>query len=270
MTKFMIGSDFHFPGQDDRAVDLWFQVMKYFRPDEIDLVGDITDGTSYSRHAADSSQEFINLYGFEKGEDKQYDAKAIVEKIREIEQPAKDFILKNRQTAKKANIHVYEGNHDWVRILTYFDKHCPEVLELLTPEDLFGITKAKATYHKYKDLPTERYGGIHFHHGDVVAQNGGESVKKLMDKYSVSMVTGHIHRSAIIKKTYQLKNETHIGIELGHFVDVDNPLFNYSPYKNWQQGFALGHVDENNRAHVQLIDITPEYVCYVNGKMFQA
>lgn len=270
MTKFMIGSDFHFPGEDKRAVDLWFQVLKYFKPDEIDLVGDITDGTSYSRHVTDSSREFINLYDFKKNENKEYDAEAIVEKIIEVEKPARDFILNNRKYAKKANIHVYEGNHDWTRVQSYFDKHCPAVLEMLTPEELFGLDKAKVTYHKYTDLPTERYGGIHFHHGDVVAQNAGESVKKLMDKYGVSMVTGHIHRSAIVKKTMQLRNEIQIGIELGHFCDVNNSLFDYSPYKNWQQSFVVGHVDENNRAHVQLVDISPEYICYVNGKEFRA
>lgn len=270
MTKFMIGSDFHFPGQDQRAVDLWFKVLRYFKPDELDLVGDISDGTSYSRHVTDSSKEFLNLYNFKKNEDKQYDVDAIIDKIYEVEKPARDFIAKNRKYAKKANIHVYEGNHDWTRIDTYFDKHCPEVLDYISALDVYGINDIDAYYHKYSDLPVERYGGLYLHHGDVVAQNAGESVRKLVDKHGVSVAIGHIHRSAIVKKTMQLRDETHIGIELGHFCDTSSPLFDYAPVKNWQQGFCVGHVDENNRLHPQLVTISPEYVCYVDGKRFEA
>jgi hypothetical protein len=43
----------------------------------------------------------------------------------------------------------------------------------------------------------------------------------------------------------------------------------YSIQKNWQAGFAVAHV-VNDYPHVQLIQITRDYTCVVDGKIFTA
>ena len=41
--KWAFVGDLQMPYQDDRAVALWFSVMKAWKPDAIDIVGDIDD-----------------------------------------------------------------------------------------------------------------------------------------------------------------------------------------------------------------------------------
>lgn len=190
MYKFMIGNDFHFPAQDDRAVDLWFQVMRYWKPDEIDLLGDISDGTEYSRHVAGGTTEFFNKHDIPK-EDKVYNLDAVIEQVMENERPAREFIAENRRVRKKANIHVWDGNHENQRISDYFDKYFPDVLPFIHPEKIYGIDKINGVWHDYKDEPTQRHGDLYLHHGNMVGTNAGDSVKKHLDAFGVSMVIGH-------------------------------------------------------------------------------
>lgn len=190
MYRFMIGNDFHFPAQDNKAVDLWFQVMRYWKPDEIDLLGDISDGTEYSKHVTGGTTEFFNKHDIPK-EDKVYNLDAVIEQVMENERPAREFIAENRRVRKKANIHVWDGNHEWPRIYDYFDKYYPEALSYINPHTIYGLDKVKAEYHWYSDEPTQRHGDLYLHHGNMVGTNAGDSVKKHLDAFGVSMVIGH-------------------------------------------------------------------------------
>ena len=269
MYRFMVGNDFHFPAQDDRAVDLWFQVMRYWRPDQIDLLGDISDGTEYSRHVTGGTTEFFNKHDIPK-EDKVYDLDSVIEQVMKNEAPAREFIAKNRQVRKKAEIHWYDGNHELPRIIDYFDKYYPEAVPYLTPEKLYGLDDIKAHIHLYSDEPIQRHGDLFLHHGNAVGSNAGDTAKKHVDTFGVSMVVGHCHRIAHINKTFNLRGEVLRGFENGHMCDVTSPLMNYTNAKNWQQGFLIGVVDDNNKAHVNQIAITSDYTCVVNGRVFSA
>jgi hypothetical protein len=46
--KWMISSDQQFPYQDDKMIALWFKVMKWFKPDVVDYLGDTDDQACYS------------------------------------------------------------------------------------------------------------------------------------------------------------------------------------------------------------------------------
>jgi hypothetical protein len=41
--KWMLSSDQQFPYQDDKMIALWFKVMKWFKPDVVDYLGDTDD-----------------------------------------------------------------------------------------------------------------------------------------------------------------------------------------------------------------------------------
>lgn len=593
MYRFMVGNDFHFPAQDDRAIDLWFQVMRYWRPDQIDLLGDISDGTEYSRHVTGGTTEFFNKHDIPK-EDKVYDLDAVLDQVMENERPAREFIAKNRQVRKKAEIHVWDGNHecldletkavtkrgslhideitlddevlsldengkalwvtinkiirqpykgkmysgdtkgysfrvtpnhrivgfdatkdeyveyyardinslskyrkyvtkietaarrsnesdfsatdeeirltawlmtdsymqhkkrwifyqsgdkrlriekllldmgldfdvterdrdtthicgkklkkspqlsyeyklseesskrvsalieskkmlpDWLfslskrqaelflreyvfcdgtsatsgeakaiyvcdeevryglrllavlngfsaseneyrpghwrinlrwtgdmslpengliesdyngeiwclnvpggqffverrgkmhltgnspRILDYFDKYSPNVNPYLSMEKIYGVDKINGVWHSYSDEPVQRHGDLYLHHGNMVGTNAGDSVKKHIEAFGVSMVIGHCHRVAHVNKTFNLRGEVLRGYENGHMCDKNSPLMGYTNNKNWQQGFMIGLVDDDGRAHVNQITITDDYTCMVNGRIFSA
>lgn len=270
MYKFMIGSDFHFPAQDNKAVDLWFQVMKYWKPDEIDLLGDVSDTYEYSRFNMDTHEDFFGKYKPEKDENKQYNLDELVRCVMDTEEPARDFILQNRRARKNATLRVWDGNHGWTRIHAYFSKKYPELLSHITPEEIYGVHQAKATWIPYDSDPIKCHGDIYLHHGNMTGSSSTESVKKHMDAHLVSMITGHHHRIGQYNKTYPLRNETLMGWENGHMTDIEHPYMGYAITKNWQQGFTIGLVDDDNNAHVQTVHITKDYTCMVNGRIFRA
>ena len=49
--KWMLSSDQQFPYQDDKMIALWFKVMKWFKPDVVDYLGDTDDQACYSSGA---------------------------------------------------------------------------------------------------------------------------------------------------------------------------------------------------------------------------
>ena len=57
--KWLIASDFQIPYQDDRATKLFFNFMKWFKPDVVDLLGDIDDQNCYSRYSDGKPDEFL-------------------------------------------------------------------------------------------------------------------------------------------------------------------------------------------------------------------
>ncbi len=48
--KWMLSSDQQFPYQDDNMIALWFKVMKWFKPDVVDYLGDTDDQACYSKY----------------------------------------------------------------------------------------------------------------------------------------------------------------------------------------------------------------------------
>ena len=57
----MMVSDVHFPRHDPRKVELFLKVMKAWKPDAVDLLGDIDDADSTSRWAAEYPAEFSEV-----------------------------------------------------------------------------------------------------------------------------------------------------------------------------------------------------------------
>jgi len=60
--KWLIASDFQIPYQDDRATALFFKVMKWWKPDVVDLLGDIDDQNCYSRYSDGKTDDFLTAY----------------------------------------------------------------------------------------------------------------------------------------------------------------------------------------------------------------
>ncbi len=60
--KWMLSSDQQFPYQDDKMIELWFKVMKWFKPDVVDYLGDTDDQACYSKYNEGLSSEFLALH----------------------------------------------------------------------------------------------------------------------------------------------------------------------------------------------------------------
>lgn len=271
--KWMLSSDHQIPFQDDRAIDLWFQVMDYFKPHVVDYLGDVSDQFCFSNFGAGRTEEFLyqvpevpldsgaNPDDFNK-------AQHLMQYVKREEKPAADFYALTRAKRPRAEIFSALGNHD-IRVWNYADKYMKEILGDLTPESLWGLDNLGIDYIYYDDLPRLRYGGLYAHHGLSASAEAGASVKSDVTALGVSLIRGHSHRMGTYYKTYELRNEILRGYEIGHMCKVDSGGFKYTQVHNWQQGFALGWV-HGEQAHIQMVEILPDYTCWAAGKHFSS
>jgi hypothetical protein len=246
--KWMMVSDVHFPRHDPRKVELFLKVMKWWKPDAVDLLGDIDDADSTSRWASEYPAEFtipVSDGGV---------------------QGTKEFLHQINKIVPKADKHFHDGNHGWTRHGDYLAKKAPAFLEFITPDSLYDYKNAGFNWHEYDQEPVHRFGDMYAHHGESISKHAGESVRNDVNNWGVSLVRGHSHRMGTYFQTYSITGQELRGFEIGHLTDISK--MDYTITKNWQAGFAIGHVENGNFPHIQLIQITPDYTCYVDGKKF--
>jgi hypothetical protein len=195
---------------------------------------------------------------------------AIVPLMRHEAKLAREFYTKTRKVAKNAQLFSALGNHD-IRVFDYVDAKLPDYIEATTPEALWSLDSLGYEYIYYNQPPAQRFGDIHVHHGNAISQNAGESVRKDVDNFGVSLIRGHSHRAGVYFNTYELRNggkgETLRGYEIGHMCDEKGPGMKYTQHHDWQKGFAIAHI-VNDYPHIQMIHIAPDYSCVVDGKTF--
>lgn len=267
--RWALSSDQQIPYHDPRAIDLWFQVLKWWKPQVVDYLGDTSDQACFSTFSDGKSGEFINSIN-----------KTSVEQlfpfIEANERPVREFYEKTRKMLPQAEIFSALGNHD-IRVWNYLDKKAPNILAQITPESLWGLDNLGIEYIYYDALPKHRYGDIYVHHGISALKGPGDSVKSDVTELGVSLIRGHSHKAGNFYKTMELRNETLRGFEIGHMCDVKSGGFDYTNIRNWQQGFMIGHIESDCSTtadgywpHLQFIHISSEYTCCVDGKLFQA
>lgn len=267
--KWMLSSDHQIPYQDDRAINLWFQVMDWYKPHVIDYLGDTSDQYCFSNFEVGRTKEFLNTIPVgPEGEQLPLDPDRLMNFVKAEEKPVADFYALTREKRKKSEIFSALGNHD-IRVWNYADKYMQEVFAEITPESLWGLDNLGIDYIYYEDKPRLRYGGLYAHHGIAANAEAGASVKNDIEKLGVSLIRGHSHRMGTWYKTYQLRNETLRGYEIGHLCDVDSDGFKYTQIHNWQQGFAVGLISGDD-VHIQMVEINRNYECWVAGKKFSA
>lgn len=272
MLKQLFVSDLQFPYHDPRALDLWFKVAKSWKPDVVDILGDISDQKAYSKYVSGSSAEFLNQYK----KNTEGDPHEFFPLVAAEEKLSRDFYAQVRKTLPKAEIFSALGNHD-IRVFDYIDKKLPEILNDVTPDSLWDFKNLGIDYIYYNDVPRKRFGDVYAHHGISALKGSGDSVKSDVNDLGVSLIRGHSHRQASFYKTMELRNETLRGWEIGHLSDEKSDGMSYTNVHNWQKGFALAYLEPGHTttsdgyyAHVQLVEITPEYTCTINGKTFKA
>jgi hypothetical protein len=257
--KWLFVGDLQMPYHNKRALDLFMKVAKAWRPNAIDIVGDIDDQLEYSSFSDGTTDEFFNKL-------KKQDNDDPLPFIKKNADAAREFYSSLRNQHKKADIHASLGNHD-IRIFKYIDKKSPDYKHLVTPEFLWGLDSVGITYRMYHEPPLERFAGVHVHHGATVSASG-LAVRGDIDTYNVSLVRGHDHRGGVVYKSYPMTGQTLVGMGTGHMCDPNQYGLQYTINPSWELGFGIGHV-EGNVAHLQFIPITPAYTCIVDGKLFQ-
>lgn len=244
--KWLLGSDFHIPFNDRRAMDVWFRTLKKWQPDIVEYVGDIDDMACVSRFQEGTSDEVMGRLGTYSHE-------------------VKSFYAETRRIVPDAEIVVHGGNHE-ARVWAYLKKKAPALLGQISPESLWGLDSLGIKYHRYTRPPVPRYGDIFVHHGMYAPQDSGKAVHKVMDKFHISIIQGHTHRQAAVFQSYPLaKQEDLRGYELGHMADIDSSGMEYDWQHDWQQGFGFGIIDRTGWPHIKLAPINRDYRCRIDG-----
>lgn len=245
MKKWFYFSDMQIPHQDQRAVNLAFQVMKWFRPDVVVNIGDLADGTGTSRWADGTTEEVLSS-------------------ILSETEGVKDYWTRVKNAAPKARLIWTLGNHD-IRAIDYVDKKAPALKELITYDTLWDVTNLGIELYGYDSPPQVRMGDIWLHHGVAISKHAGDSVRADIENWGVSIVRGHSHRAGTFARTWELREETLWGYEIGHLMDIKKAT--YSQVHNWQQAFAVGYED-GDKGSIDIISIKPDYTCYYGGRQF--
>lgn len=289
--KQLFVSDLQIPYQDDRAVALMMQVAKAWKPDAIDILGDIDDQLEYSRFSDGTTDEFFNqLNNNVKMNAKNTEAyrKALekIEKdglnagvvdtpiilptdplpfVKEKAKTAADFYSLIRNQHKKADIFAALGNHD-IRIFKYMDMKAPEYLEHITPESMWGLDNLGIDWIWYEDQPRLRYGGLHVHHGNTTSASGLAVAKDILNM-DISLIRGHSHNAGLTYRTLPLSGRQLIGMEIGHLCNENAYGLNYTWNPTWEKGFAINHIIDGT-PFPTFIKISPAYTCVVDGRVF--
>ena len=293
VMKWAFVGDLQIPYHDKRAVDLWMKVMKAWKPDAIDFVGDIDDQLEYSSFSDGTTDEAFNdLKAQEKEFDKELAAydRALLKRLsskdpESIELPvepvkpdlsplpiikknadaAKEFYTAVAQQHKKADKHSSLGNHD-IRIFKYLDKKAPDYVEQVTPNVLWGLDDLGISWRHYDLPPFERFAGIHVHHGATTTTTG-LAVKNDIETYNISLVRGHDHRGGVVYKSYPMTGGSLAGMGTGHLCDPSGYGLQYTVNPSWEQGFGIAYVVDG-KAHLQFIPMR-DYTVVLDGKVFK-
>ncbi len=217
MKRWAIINDWHIPKHDKAKVKTWFDIMRDWQPDAIDINGDFMNMESVGRWVHGRPEEYVERLAME-------EAEAGVKMLSAI-----------RALAPEADMVYREGNHE-KRLREYVSRNAPALADLVTLDSVLRLTKLGIAYRSYDDAPDERFGGYHLHHGSLA------DVGREIDKYKVSMICGHSHRLSSTRSSGL--NQTWTGLEGGHMVDLS--MVHYQQHFNWQHGFLYGYYNEES------------------------
>lgn len=244
-----MAGDIHFPRHDKRNVSLWFDVLRYLKPQAVDLLGDIDDAHETSRWVAGTSDAGFSLAS---------DGITMTS----------SFLKDIHALVPRADKHFHDGNHGWTRHKKWLEQNAPQTLVdgVYSPKILYQYDKYGFDWHEWSAPPVHRYGDIYAHHGDSISKYAAESVRNDALNWGVSVVRGHSHRLGRWEQTYPIDGRTIRGFEGGHLCDPSQMLYDRSP--NWQAGFLFGLVSGDE------VFITPVEIrnntCVIGTKVFSS
>ena len=213
-TKLVI-NDAHIPFHDPKTLDLVYNFVREFCPDEIWINGDWADFYGVSKFNKNPSRR----------ENFQDDLDVTIDELEKL-----------RRAAPNARIRYKEGNHEF-RLQRFLWRDAPELASLrdLTVAGQLKLQKLNIEYYP-SDVDVEDEGMFQIVHGDLISKHSGWTAKAHYDKYGGSGICGHSHRggSYLVAK----RHDTHGWWENYCLCDLE-PEYVKSP--NWQQGFSIIH-----------------------------
>lgn len=236
--RIVLGLETQVPYHSRPIWTAFLQFVSDYRPHEIIGVGDHLDCPAPSRWNRGTASEYAG--------DLQREINVMKGMFEDI------------RTVFDGPMSVHEGNHE-ARINTYArtkapafaDLDCLEVAALLD-YDGYAIRERKPVE------PLSRYKSTGFvtTHGDLikrVSPVSGATAMLHARRFGRSVIHGHTHRMGIIQESDATR--TLVGVETGHMMDVKKASYVFAP--NWQAGWVVAEINQQNRVHVSLVAVTP-------------
>jgi len=236
-------SDVHSPYEDQKALSILYNFIKWFKPKTVFIMGDLLDCYAISRFTKDPKGKL----NFKKEIDS---AKSILKTIKEVSRDAKIYYLR--------------GNHE-LRMQKYLWNRAEELSMLpeLEISHLLGLPELEI---EYIERGMMMYHGVMIKHGTIVRQYAGYSAKAEFEKNGCSGVSGHTHRGAI----YMHSNSggDYKWMECGCLCSLEQEYME-GQTPNWQQGFGVGYFKTGSKRYqLDLINIIDNKALY-NGVEFK-
>lgn len=221
--KSLFVSDLHIPYHDVEAVRIMLNFSKWFKPNQIFILGDLIDAYALSRFDKDPKRK--NKLQLELNE-------AVV------------FLADLRHANPRAVITLTEGNHE-DRLRKYLWSKAEELADLdsLQLESLLMLDKFKINLVKYRD--TMNYHGVLLEHGDMVRKFSAYTAKGMREKRGASGLSGHTHRMG--STFHRDFGGDFVWYETGCLCDR-NP--EYCKLPDWQNSMSVGYFKKNEKRFI--------------------
>lgn len=235
----VVSNDWHVPYHDPDYLDLFADFCKQVQPDEVHLLGDLSDFPSVSLKFRDKPKD-------ERVDSLQWECGIVSDLLKRFRD-----LLPGRTV-----IYYYEGNHEH-RLVRYLRQHAKPLWGIsgLSIADLWDVDWV----YDYGSLVD--FGNLNFTHGDLVRKGSGVTARAALQKYGVSVLMGHTHRGGAIYHTDYSGTrgawENFCGCKLQQPYNTTLP--------DWQQGWSIVHNDMKKRFQVHQIEVLNGW--YVYGGM---
>lgn len=219
-------SDVHFPFQDDRCLDILYQVASEVKPDIVVDHGDLMDFWQISDHRAPEERKLTHW---------QVDLQETIN--RSVEH------LGIVSDAAGASQRIYKrGNHEdrWERLMSNLQKDykirhimaLDNIKEVLQLENIMGLDEIGYETSPYTGGDTitlfDRLVIAHGHRTNKWA------ARSMLDSYGKSVMFGHTHRYQVFASRSLKGAEAGFNLPCMCSLNVE-----YMPVTNWQQGFSV-------------------------------
>lgn len=250
------------PFHDRGAMSIVQQVAQNIVFDRIVLLGDALD-------LAEWSDRFV------KAPDFRYSTQPAVLEL-------SWWICQLSMAAPKAKITLIEGNHE-VRIESSLAMHLDCAFQLRPADEMelpaaLSVPRLLALHTMgvqwisgYPDAKLWLNDRLVCEHGNIVSSIPGDTAKKVIQKSSVSVIFGHIHRREQATRTATYRNDSVeiVAVSPGCLCRTDGVVPGHNTGQNWQQGFAIATYRADGFHSIETIPIT-DGVAVCQGKVYKA
>jgi predicted phosphodiesterase len=249
MKKIVVVSDLQVPFHDIKATQVLAKFIKYFKPDEVILIGDEIDFNTISKWSRGTAEEYETTIGQDRD-------------------TCVDLLWELTRHAPVAN--MVRSNHT-DRLFNSLATRLPALRELeeLRFERFMRLDELGIKFHRQPyEISGTNWIAIH---GDEqgTTPNAGATALRAARQHGKSVVQGHTHRLGIMTYTessgYKV-GRTLYGMEVGNLMQFSSAKYTKGT-ANWTQGFGILRI-EGSKVSPQIVPIERDGSFIVDGKLF--